>query len=93
MTHTAPLWRSLAIAQRLSAGGAGRHVTLIALALAMVLLAIDAHAGVRRVWAVNDGEKIERDAREPSRRAATIRPGTAMWSMSRARAMRSWRFR
>ena len=63
MTHTAPLWRSLAIAQRLSAGGVGRHVTLIALAVAMALLAIDADAGVRRVWAVNDGEKIARDAR------------------------------
>jgi hypothetical protein len=32
------------------------------LLLALVLLATRADAGVRRVWAVNDGEKIERDA-------------------------------
>jgi hypothetical protein len=32
------------------------------LAVGFVLLAIQAEAGVRRVWAVGDGEKIERDA-------------------------------
>jgi Domain of unknown function (DUF4091) len=34
------------------------------IALAALLLAGDVEAGVRRVWAVNDGEKIERDARD-----------------------------
>ena len=32
------------------------------LLLALLLLATRADAGVRRIWAVNDGEKIERDA-------------------------------
>ena len=35
---------------------------LSALLVALLLLASDANAGVRRVWAVNDGEKVERDA-------------------------------
>ncbi|HEY7056557.1 MAG TPA: hypothetical protein VH458_08545, partial [Vicinamibacterales bacterium] len=30
----------------------------------MALHAVDARAGVRRIWAVNDGEKVERDARD-----------------------------
>jgi hypothetical protein len=34
----------------------------ILLALALLLLSAHADAGVRRIWAVNDGEKIERDA-------------------------------
>ncbi len=34
------------------------------LAIALSAMATDAVAGVRRVWAVNDGEKIERDARD-----------------------------
>ena len=35
----------------------------IALAMAALLLfVIPADAGVRRIWAVNDGEKVERDA-------------------------------
>ena len=34
----------------------------IAIALALSLYPVLAHAGVRRVWIVNDGEKIERDA-------------------------------
>ena len=34
----------------------------IAIALAFSLYPVLAHAGVRRVWIVNDGEKIERDA-------------------------------
>ena len=38
--------------------------TRLGLALVVVLQAIDAHAGVRRIWAVNDGEKVERDARD-----------------------------
>lgn len=39
--------------------------TVLASALALLMLpAADAHAGVRRVWAVNDGEKLERDARD-----------------------------
>ena len=32
------------------------------LALVLLLLAARADAGVRRIWAVNDGEKVERDA-------------------------------
>jgi hypothetical protein len=36
------------------------------IALAALLLAGNVEAGVRRVWAVNDGEKIERDARDAS---------------------------
>ena len=32
------------------------------LALALLLLATSADAGVRQIWAVNDGEKVERDA-------------------------------
>ena len=39
------------------------HASLIALALAIVLPAIDAEAAVRQVWAVNDGEKVEQNAR------------------------------
>lgn len=35
-----------------------------AAAAALALVASDAAAGVRRIWAVNDGEKIERDARD-----------------------------
>jgi len=31
------------------------------LALAFLLASVSAHAGVRRVWAVNDSEKVERD--------------------------------
>src|SRR5215210_368473 len=34
----------------------------LALTLTLLLLAGSAEAGVRRIWAVNDGEKIERDA-------------------------------
>src|SRR5207247_10628757 len=34
------------------------------LAIVMSLLAVDADAGVRRIWAVSDGEKVDRDARE-----------------------------
>ena len=34
----------------------------IAIALVLSLSPVLAHAGVRRVWVVNDGEKIERDA-------------------------------
>jgi hypothetical protein len=40
-----------------------KHV-YISLALLLLLSPASAHAGVRRVWAVNDGEKIERDARD-----------------------------
>ena len=41
--------------------------------LVILLLTGDAEAGVRRIWAVNDGEKIERDARDhpQSRRNST----------------------
>ena len=40
-----------------------------ALAVLLLLSAAKAHADVRRVWAVNDGEKVERDARDhPARR-------------------------
>jgi hypothetical protein len=35
----------------------------VTLALVLLLAATPARAGVRRVWATNDGEKIERDAR------------------------------
>lgn len=35
-----------------------------ALAVWLLLFAATAHAGVRRVWAVNDGEKIDRDVRD-----------------------------
>src|SRR5687768_3282932 len=35
----------------------------LAIGLVLVLLTGDLEAGVRRVWAVNDGEKVERDAR------------------------------
>jgi len=38
----------------------GRRIT--ALVVALLLLTSNAYAGVRRIWAVNDGEKIERDA-------------------------------
>jgi hypothetical protein len=38
------------------------NTSLIALTFAMLLPAIGANADVRRVWAVNDGEKVERDA-------------------------------
>ncbi len=41
-----------------------RPLLRVALALAMLLHAIDARADVRRIWAVNDGEKVERDARD-----------------------------
>src|SRR5207247_7394482 len=34
------------------------------LAIVMSLLAVDADAGVRRIWAVSDGEKVDRDARD-----------------------------
>ena len=43
-------------------------VALVALASAFLCVA-RAEAGVRRVWAVNDGEKVERDAREHPARA------------------------
>jgi hypothetical protein len=33
------------------------------LVVALLLLASTANAGIRRIWAVNDGEKIERDAK------------------------------
>jgi hypothetical protein len=36
----------------------------LALAVVMSLLAVDANAGVRRIWAVSDGEKVDRDARD-----------------------------
>jgi hypothetical protein len=36
----------------------------LSVALAVLLFSADVEAGVRRVWAVNDGEKIERDARD-----------------------------
>ena len=36
---------------------------MTALAAALLLVATGAEAGIRRVWAVNDGEKIERDAK------------------------------
>jgi hypothetical protein len=35
---------------------------LLAIAFAMMTCPVLAHAGVRRIWIVNDGEKIERDA-------------------------------
>jgi hypothetical protein len=38
-------------------------------ALALLLTASAAHADVRHIWAVNDGEKVERDAREHPLRA------------------------
>ena len=38
--------------------------SVMALTLAMTLPAVSADAAVRRVWAVNDGEKVERDARD-----------------------------
>jgi hypothetical protein len=38
-------------------------------ALVLVLYASSAHADIRRVWAVNDGEKVERDAVEHPLRA------------------------
>src|SRR3954451_22954501 len=41
-----------------------RTLSYISFALLFSLLPAGAHAGVRRVWAVNDGEKIERDARD-----------------------------
>src|SRR6476646_5534081 len=41
----------------------GEGGRIIALAIGLLVLANDASAGVRRVWAVNDGEKVERDAR------------------------------
>jgi hypothetical protein len=43
---------------------ARRHAPLAALTLVMLLHAIDACADVRRIWAVNDGEKVARDARD-----------------------------
>jgi hypothetical protein len=49
------------------------------LALALLLLATTADAGVRRVWAVNDGEKIERDATDhPAAARNSVWNGTAI---------------
>ena len=65
---------------------------ILPIALLTAALAADARAGVRRVWAVNDGEKVERDD-------ATIRPraGNPAWDgrtfASGGRATRSSRFR
>ena len=39
-----------------------RELPSLLLALACLLLTAHADAGVRRIWAVNDGEKVERDA-------------------------------
>ena len=48
-----------------------RRLRLLAVALACTgLCAPPAHAGVRRVWAVNDGVKVDRDARDHPARAA-----------------------
>src|SRR5258706_1153292 len=41
----------------------GEGGRIFALAIGLLVLANDASAGVRRVWAVNDGEKVERDAK------------------------------
>ena len=41
----------------------GEGGRIFALAIGLLVLANNASAGVRRVWAVNDGEKVERDAR------------------------------
>ena len=45
-----------------------------AIAVALVLSASSAHAEIARVWAVNDGEKIERDARDHP-----LRVGNSAW--------------
>jgi hypothetical protein len=48
-------------------------------ALALLLLATTADAGVRRVWAVNDGEKIERDATDhPAAARNSVWNGTSI---------------
>ncbi|MBK5296738.1 MAG: DUF4091 domain-containing protein [Vicinamibacteria bacterium] len=44
------------------------------IALVTAAFAADARAGIRRVWAVNDGEKIERDSRDHPARA-----GNSAW--------------
>ena len=48
---------------------------LAAVGLALLLTASSADAGVARVWAVNDGEKIERDARDHPAARAQLRLG------------------
>ena len=44
--------------------GGDTTVKLVTISVALVLMAATVHAEVARVWAVNDGEKIERDARD-----------------------------
>jgi hypothetical protein len=44
------------------------------IAVVTAALAADASAGIRRVWAVNDGEKVERDPVEHP-----LRAGKSAW--------------
>src|SRR3990170_1205043 len=44
-------------------GGSSMRTCWLISAFALWMGAGSAHAGVRRVWAVNDSEKVERDAR------------------------------
>ena len=43
-----------------------------AFALAILLIATNAHADVKHVWAVSDGDKIERDAQNHPLRLAAL---------------------
>ena len=52
-----------ASADRRSLGGGWSGGRITALAAVLTLLATGAEAGIRRIWGVNDGEKIERDAK------------------------------
>ena len=62
-------------------------------AIALLLSASAASADIRRVWAVNDGEKVERDARGPPAARAQLRVGRHASCASSARATRSSRSR
>src|SRR5687768_4058681 len=39
-----------------------RHTMRLTLLLSMILVSADATADIRRIWALHDGDKIERDA-------------------------------
>jgi hypothetical protein len=54
-------------------------LTLVAAIVNLLLVSATAHAGVSRVWAVNDGEKVERDARDhPARARNSVWDGRAV---------------
>ena len=60
----------------------GRGLLAISTSAAVLVFAASASAGVSRVWAVNDGEKIERDDH-----ASPLKAGNSAWDGSKVRLL------